>query len=162
MKPHWQIRLLVPSDQNWVKAFMVEHWCAEEMIVRGEVVYPADLPGFVCFNAWGVLGLITYRISDECCEVMSLDSLQEHVGIGTALLDAVIASARQNKCQRVCLITTNDNLHALAFYQKRNFFISAVYPGAVTKSRLLKPSIPLIGENGISIRDEIELTLAFT
>ena len=159
MNPQWQIHPLVASDREWVKTFMIEHWCAEEMIVHGEVVFPAELPGFVCLHAGTVLGLITYRINEAGCEVMSLDSLQNNRGIGTSLLQAVIETARQNKCRKVSLITTNDNLNALRFYQKRDFCISGIFPGAVTRSRLLKPSIPLIAENGIPIRDEIELTL---
>jgi hypothetical protein len=56
--------------------------------------------------------------------------------------------------------TTNDNLDALRFYQKRGFQIVAVRPGAVDESRRVKPSIPVIGEHGIPIRDEIELERA--
>jgi GNAT superfamily N-acetyltransferase len=159
MNPQWQIYPLVSSDREWVKTFMIEHWCSEEMIVHGEAVSPAELPGFVCSHSGTVLGLITYRINEAGCEVMSLDSLQNNRGIGSTLLQAVIDTARQNKCRKVSLITTNDNLNALGFYQKRDFCISGIFPGAVTKSRLLKPSIPLIAENGIPIRDEIELTL---
>lgn len=58
---------------------------------------------------------------------------------------------------RIWLITTNDNLNALGFYQKRGFRIKAVYPGAVDEARRIKPEIPLAASNGIPIRDEIEL-----
>lgn len=62
-------------------------------------------------------------------------------------------------CQRVFLITTNDNLNALGFYQKRGFELVAVHRGAVNESRKAKPSIPLIGYDGILLRDEIELEM---
>jgi hypothetical protein len=58
------------------------------------------------------------------------------------------------------LITTNDNLHALGFYQKRGFEIVTVYRGAVNESRKRKPTIPLVGMNGIPLRDEIELEMS--
>jgi hypothetical protein len=57
------------------------------------------------------------------------------------------------------LTTTNDNLTALRFYQRRGFRIAAVRPGAVAAARRLKPTIPELGEHGIPIRDEIELAL---
>jgi L-amino acid N-acyltransferase YncA len=92
-------------------------------------------------------------------EVTSLDSLREGKGIGTQLIDRAIAEARLRKCRRLLLITTNDNLHALGFYQKRGFEIVAIYRGSVNESRKRKPSIPLVGMNGIPLRDEIELEI---
>ena len=55
------------------------------------------------------------------------------------------------------LVTTNDNLRALAFYQRRGFRIIAVHTDAVARSREAKPEIPAVGDNGIPILDEIEL-----
>jgi hypothetical protein len=60
--------------------------------------------------------------------------------------------------QRVWLVTTNDNLDALRFYQRRGFRIAQVRPGAVDETRkTLKPSIAEVGDFGIPIRDEIVL-----
>jgi DNA-3-methyladenine glycosylase I len=162
MCPQWQIREVIPADHNWVEAFMIERWCDSFMIAHGEIISPADHPGFICLEGERKLGLVTYRIKEDCCEVLSLDSLREGEGIGTALLDAVVEKAKAKNCKKVWLITTNDNLQALRFYQKRDFEIISIAPGAVDQSRLLKPSIPLIGENGIPIRDEIELTIYLT
>lgn len=67
--------------------------------------------------------------------------------------------AYANSCARLWLITTNDNVGALVFYQKAGFRLVAVYPDAVNQARKLKPQIPLVAENGIPIRDEIELAL---
>jgi hypothetical protein len=101
--------------------------------------------------------LITYRLAGASCEIISLDSLRPGIGVGTALIDAVAVAARQTGCRRLWLITTNDNLNALGFYQKRGFVLAAVHPDAVAEARLLKPNIPLVGLNGIPLRDEIEL-----
>jgi hypothetical protein len=70
-----------------------------------------------------------------------------------------VEEARKRNCWRVFLITTNDNLNALGFYQKRGFELVAIHRGAVNESRKVKPSIPLIGDNNIPLRDEIELEL---
>ena len=57
------------------------------------------------------------------------------------------------------LTTTNDNLNALRFYQKRGLVLVTVHRNALTRSRQLKPQIPLIGNDGIPLRDEIELEM---
>lgn len=107
-----------------------------------------------------VIGLATYRIDGAACELMSLDSLREGRGVGSALVDAVIGLASSVGCARLTLVTTNDNLNALRFYQKRGFRLRALCPGAVDAARReLKPAILLQGENDIPIRDEIELEM---
>jgi ribosomal protein S18 acetylase RimI-like enzyme len=158
MSKSWQIREVAAADHEWVEQFMEQHWLTSYVVVRGEVIFPANLPGFACTDEDTVLGLLTYRVQDSLCEIISLDSLREGEGIGTALIQAACSAARKQNCQKVFLITTNDNLPALGFYQKRGFCINAVFPGAVTQSRQMKPEIPLLGISEIPIRDEIELT----
>lgn len=80
-------------------------------------------------------------------------------GLGTALLNQMIETAKQAGCPVVRLITTNDNLRALRFYQKRGFDMVNFYRNALDESRRLKPEIPLIGLNGIPLKHEIELEL---
>jgi N-acetylglutamate synthase-like GNAT family acetyltransferase len=153
------IRPTSMSDRIWMRQFLEEHWGGEKMVVRGTIVYPAELPGFVAEHNGAVVGLVTYQIADDACEIISIDSMEPGMGIGTALLESVIWAATEADCDRLWLITTNDNLEALGFYQKRGFQLVALYPGAVDRSRMVKPSIPTIGESGIPIRDEIELEL---
>ncbi|MBZ0303030.1 MAG: GNAT family N-acetyltransferase, partial [Anaerolineae bacterium] len=93
------------------------------------------------------------------CEIVTLNSVQEGQGVGTALIEVVKQAAAEEGCTRLWLITTNDNFNALRFYQKRDFRIVAVYPGALDQSRKVKPEIPLFGYHGIPLRDEIELEL---
>ena len=132
------------------------------MIVHGEIFYPAELPGFVAEHGHEILGLITYQIKNNQCEVITLDSLKEDQGIGTQLIEAVKTKAVKTGCPRIWVITTNDNLPALGFYQKRGFKIKEIAINAVEKSRILKPSIPLTGYEGIPIRDEIELEMSLS
>ena len=66
--------------------------------------------------------------------------------------------ARRQGYSRLWVITTNDNIDALRFYQRRGFCLVRVYRGAVDRSRAsLKPEIPAVGAYGIPLRDEIEL-----
>jgi ribosomal protein S18 acetylase RimI-like enzyme len=153
------LRTLTREDLPRLRQFWIEHWAGEEMITRGRVYRPEQLEGIVIEEGGEWLGLLTFFIDGDECEVTSLDSLREGQGIGSKLLEKVIEEARTRGCRRLFLITTNDNLNALGFYQKRGLRIVAVYPGAVNESRKRKPGIPLVGMNGIPLRDEIELEI---
>ena len=153
------LRRLTLADLPRLRQFWIEHWGGEEMITRGNVYHPEQLDGFVVEDENEWVGLVTFFMKDAECEVTSLDSLREGKGIGTQLIDKAIEEARARNCKRLFLITTNDNLHALGFYQKRGFEIVTVYRGAVNESRKRKPSISLVGMDGIPLRDEIELEM---
>ena len=129
------------------------------MITRGNTYYPEQLEGFVIEEEAQWVGLITFFIKDSECEVTSLDSLRERQGIGSKLIETAIGEARKKNCKRLFLITTNDNMNALRFYQKCGFELVALYRGAVNETRKVKPSIPLTGFDDIPLRDEIELEI---
>ena len=147
------------ADQAWVRALMCEQWGGPEVVSRGRVHLPEMLPGFIARIEGEPVGLITYRIEDGEVEITTLNSLRRGVGAGTRLLEAVIAVARGASRRRIWLITTNDNLPALGFYQRRGFELVAVHRDALEVSRRLKPSIPRIGHDRIPLRDEIELEM---
>ncbi|MCR8634560.1 GNAT family N-acetyltransferase [Paenibacillus radicis (ex Xue et al. 2023)] len=126
------------------------------IVSRNQVHSLEKLPGYVVLFDGEIKGLITYNMNEHDCEIVSLDSKVEGQGIGTTLIDLVIAKAREDGCKRVWLITSNDNIRAIRFYQKRGFNIKAVYENAITEARKIKPSIPLIGFDGIPVRHEIE------
>ena len=154
------LRRLTHTDLPRLRQFWTEHWGGEEMITRGNVYRPEQLEGFVVEEDAEWIGLLTFFINDYESEVTSLDSLREGQGIGSTLIDKAVEEARERNCKRLFLITTNDNLNALGFYQKRGFEIVTIYRGAVNESRKRKPSIPLIGFNNIPLRDEIELEMS--
>jgi GNAT superfamily N-acetyltransferase len=157
--PKFNIRPLNPVDRDKISQLMIEHWGADLTVVHDTIYKPSTLPGFIAFGDDEWLGWITYHIAGDQCEIVTLDSFCPSIGIGTALLQAVKQAASKAKCQRLWLITTNDNLHALGFYQKRGFVLVAVHRQAVEKARKLKPEIPAIGAEGIPLRDEIELEM---
>ena len=123
------------------------------------IYYPYLLPGFMAIQKKKKMGLLTYHIKENNCEIVTINSIRSGIGIGGVLIDAVKDNARQIGCKRLWLVTTNDNLNAQQFYQKRGFVIAAVHKNAVDKSRKLKPEIPLFGGNGIPIKDEIEFEM---
>ena len=140
-----------------MESLIKEHWGTDRVVVHGTSYYPARLPGFIAMHEEKRVGLITYLMSEGVCEIVTLNSLLPSQGIGTALLAHVENLARRSRCHRLRLVTTNDNLPALRFYQKREFTLASLRPNAVARSRETKPEIPLVGKYGIPIRDELEL-----
>ncbi|MBK9746752.1 MAG: GNAT family N-acetyltransferase [Chloroflexi bacterium] len=153
------IQPLNDDHHIWARQLIEDQWGSTRMVSRGRLHDMTTLPGFVALIDDQRLGLVTYRLDGDECEIMSLDSRAEGQGIGSALLKAVQQVARAAGCRRLVLITTNDNTHALRFYQRRGWRLAALHVGAVDDGRRLKPEIPLIGHDDIPIHDEIELEM---
>jgi GNAT superfamily N-acetyltransferase len=153
------VRLEAVTDRAWLDRFVSERWGPPGVVSRGRLWRGADLAAIRAMHGGDVVGLISWRADPDDWELVTVDSLVAGIGIGTRLLDAAVEIARRAGARRVWLITTNDNLDALRFYQRRGFRISAVHAGAVAASRKLKPDIPETGSFGIPIRDEIELEM---
>ena len=154
------LRRLTQADLPRLRSIWKENWGDEFVVAHGVIYYPDTLDGFLAFDGSECVGEITFTSSDGDCEIVSLDSVREGQGLGTKLIRAVVEEARKQGCRRIFLITTNDNLNALGFYQKRGFELVRINRGAVNESRKIKPSIPLVGYNNIPLRDEIELEMS--
>ena len=152
-----RVSSLSDDDRKWVKE-RTELLFGGDFVVSGNEVHdPHKLPGFIATEGRERVGLATYSITGTDCELVSIDSLCQFMSIGTLLLEKVEQAARMAGCTRIWCITTNDNLDAQRFFQKRGFVITRVRLEGMTKIRLLKPNVPRIGCYGIPIRDEIEL-----
>ncbi|WP_420490303.1 GNAT family N-acetyltransferase [Neobacillus drentensis] len=145
-------------EKSKITHFFSNHWGSPQMVISSGIFQCDELDGFAALNDNGdIIGLITTVISGDECEIISLDSIEENKGIGTRLIQQLERTAREQDCRRVKLVTTNDNLHALQFYQKRGYRLVHIYPNAVEEARRIKPEISLFAENGIPICDEILL-----
>ena len=152
------VRDRTEQDSDWIEPLLLDRWGGTTVVVHGEVIDLLRLPALVADRTQG---LATYHIHDGEAELMSLDAVHPGRGVGTLLLEALVARLLQQNVQSLWVTTTNDNLAALRFYQCRGFQLRRLRPGAVEQARLLKPSIPHIGENGIPIRDELDLWRPF-
>ncbi len=154
-----EMMTITSENRDEVNQFISSHWFSMSMVVRGKVVDMTELDGFVVYDSKEIIGLVTYRVKGHECEIMSMDSLKEKQGIGTSLVKKVIEKAKSLGCTRLKLITTNDNIYALKFYQKLGFDMTNLYRNALDLSRKLKPSIPLTGNFDIPLKHEIEFEL---
>lgn len=156
------VQPITTSDKEWVSEIVLG-WGAEFIVSRGRKIFPQNLPGFIAFDSdEKKIGLITYEIISDQCEVVTLDAFVKFSGVGTELLDAVSQLCKTSRIRRLWLITLNDNLDAIRFYQRRGMTIVAVHVNAVEISRKIKPTIPLVGQHGIPLRDEIEFEMIFS
>lgn len=153
-----EVRPLTETDVAWVQERTELLFSGTFLVSRDTVHDPTSLPGYIAVEGDERIGLITYHQDGDTCEVVSIDALCQYIGVGTALLEALEAAAREQGCQTIWTITTNDNLDALRFFQRRGFVISAFRIGGMEKIRQLKPGIPQTGGYDIPIRDEIELS----
>jgi GNAT superfamily N-acetyltransferase len=153
----FEIRAATAGDREAIVSLLRERWGGETMVVHDTVFRPAELPAFVAVGGSDLVGLVTYEPGIESWHVLSLDSLVPGHGIGSALLDLVDGAARGFGCRHITLVTTNDNVDAIRFYQRRGYRIASIDRGAIDRARKIKPSIPLIGLHGIPIRDELTM-----
>jgi len=145
------------ADLEWLSSLWVEEWGGTTMVTRGRVHRLSDLEVRIAWAGESRVGAAAFRVEDSQCELLSLNASSPGQGVGTSLLQAVEEAAREAGCSRVWLITSNDNLDALRFYQRRGYRLVAVRLGAIDEARRIKPSIPLVGNHGIPIHDELEL-----
>jgi DNA-3-methyladenine glycosylase I len=150
------VRSIKTSDRVWVAKLLAERWGSTEIVTRGRVHHADELPGYLAEIDRKLSGLLTYSIVASECEIVSLDSLHEGRGVGSALLHAVEEMALSHAFTRLWLITTNDNSHAIDFYQRRGFMLSAIHKDAIAQARVLKPEIPTHNLDGTPILDEWE------
>jgi GNAT superfamily N-acetyltransferase len=151
------VRPLTRLEGAWAAAVLHESWGADTVVGGGREFRPADLPGLVALAGDERAGLATYVLEPPDCELVTIDALTVGAGVGGALVEAVADAAREAGCERVRLITTNDNLPALRLYQRHGFAIAALRREALLRARELKPEIPATGHAGIPIRDELVL-----
>jgi ribosomal protein S18 acetylase RimI-like enzyme len=148
-----------PADAGRIAAMLVASWGETVVVGRGVARDASRLPALLAERDGQLAGALTYDVSGDEMEVVTLDAIHRHAGVGSRLLAAAADLARSSDLRRLWLITTNDNLDALRFYQRRGLRIVAVHRGGVDAARQLKPSIPLTGDYGIELHDELELEL---
>ncbi len=149
------IRDKVDADQPWVADLLRQRWGSTIVVVHGVRFEAAALPALIAGDRQG---LATYHL-EGTAELVTLDAVRPGQGVGTALLAELVRRLGDANVPTLRVTTTNDNLDALRFYQRRGFRLTRLRCGAVDEARRLKPSIPALGAYGIAIRDELDLRL---
>jgi len=151
------VRAIQGRDRAWIAEATIAAWGSNRVVSRGRLVENvSELPGLVAEHDGEPAGFALVRLEAGELEVLALRSLREREGVGSALLGTLESEARRAGCRRVWLVTTNDNLDAIRFYQRRGWRWVGFHRDAVLDGRKLKPEIPELGAYGIPIRHELE------
>jgi ribosomal protein S18 acetylase RimI-like enzyme len=154
-----EIRPVRDDERGQVATLLTERWGSPVVVSRGIRHDLRELPTLVAEQNGDIVGIVTYAPGTDEAEITSLDALRPDHGFGTALLDAVVDIALASGWRRLWLVTTNDNMHALRFYQRRGWQLVALHRDAIDEARRLKPEISARGNDDIPIRHELELEL---
>jgi RimJ/RimL family protein N-acetyltransferase len=161
IEPELEFTQEQPQEGNIeeIAKFLVEHWGSTKIVSRGKITDAIEIPRIVArASDERLVGLLTYRVDREnrSCELVSINSEVEGRGVATKMLGMMESEAKDKGCNRIWLITTNDNPEAAAFYVKRGYRFIKVHVNALNNSRKLKPQIPKVGKHGINLTDEWE------
>ncbi len=152
-----KMRSATKDDSNWLQEIMEKEWGGLPLVIRGKKYYPHSLEGIIAENDKGIAGFLFYEIQNHDCEIIVFEVFDKFKGAGTLMLDKLKETAKNKNCKRIYLMTTNDNLDAFRFYQRRGFNICGIHIDSVKVSRKIKPTIGMVGDHGIPVRDEIDL-----
>jgi len=159
MEITYEILPVDPVLREKLQPILDETWSSPLLAINGKLWDSRTMPGYVAVNGDEILGYLLYEFHDGVCEIMVLESVAQNIGLASAFIGQMKQTAKSGGVNKVIVQTSNDNTHAFRFYQRRGFTIREVRIGAMDAARKLKPSIPLIGEEGIPLRDEIEFEI---
>jgi GNAT superfamily N-acetyltransferase len=114
-------------------------------------------PAFLACEGDEGVGVASYAVEGawDAIVLVMLNLLPDYQGRGggSALLDAVRNEAAQRGLGRILVVTSNDDLPALALYQRYGFRIVELIPGRIVHHH----GGEVLGFAGIPVRDEIRL-----
>ena len=151
------MRSLLPDDRGWLGHLVGDQWGLPVVSISG-TYDPSTLPGFVAVANNEPVGAITYHCTADTWEVITLNALTPGQGLGSALLDAARQVA-DSAGRRLWLITTNDNMRAIEFYQRRGMDLVALHRNFVDVVRRHKPDVDVHATGtGIPFRHALEFS----
>lgn len=148
------------ASREVIAAVWAERW--GDPIVTPWAVYGPDGVEGLCLRApeGSVRGLVTWAERPDDVEIVTLDALEPGRGDGARLLEEAERLLRSRGRTVVRLVTSNDNMRAVAFYQRRGYRVVRLHLDALDAVRRLKPSVPIAGAGGIPLRDLWEMEKA--
>jgi ribosomal protein S18 acetylase RimI-like enzyme len=155
------VRALADEDRPWLRDLIAGAWGLPAVSISGPHD-PTSYDGFVAATDGGDrVGVATYLITGDQCEVVTLNSLRPGEGIGQSLMAAIRDTASKAGVRRIWLITTNENIRALEFYQRFGMDLVALHRNFVAVVRTHKPGAATapVRAGELSFRHALEFEL---
>lgn len=150
------VREATEADRPAIRALFEADFGRTKIVAFGELMDVDHMPALVAFMTEDLSGALTYRLfGDDTLHVVALatDPMWQRSGVGGHLVAEAELLARRLKLQRLVVGTTNDNLPALHFYQRRGYRLIDLVPNSI----ILHTGQEVAGFAGIPVRDEVRL-----
>lgn len=150
------VRQVEPEDMVEVLALFRRDFGRATVVAFGESMSLEDCPMLVAEMRGEMAGALAYRLLPDALHIVALasDPMWQRSGVATHLESEAVFIAQRHGVGRLVFATTNDNLPALYFYQRRGWTLTeAVIGGVVTQAT----GAQAVGFAGIPVRDEVRL-----
>jgi ribosomal protein S18 acetylase RimI-like enzyme len=150
------VRRAEPEDALDAMALFRRDFGRATVIGFGDSMVIEDCPMLVAEMRGELAGALAYRLLPDALHIVALatDPMWQRSGVATHLEGEATFIAQRHGVSRLLFATTNDNLPALYFYQRRGWTITGVVIGGMLEHFGGQPGV---GFSGIPVRDEIRL-----
>jgi GNAT superfamily N-acetyltransferase len=159
-RPHLElppvlVREATDADRSAARALFHRDFGRTKIVAFGEVMDIDQMPALVAIMRDEPSGALAYRLLGDALHVVALatDPMWQRSGVGGYLVAEAELLARRLNLRRLVVCTTNDNLPALYFYQRRGYRLIELVPDSIIKHTRQAHA----GFAGVPVRDEIRL-----
>lgn len=157
--PPVEVRPATDDDRSGIAGLILSDFGRSKLVAFGEEFQVESVAAIVADMEGDLAGALAYRLHGEIMQIVALatDPEWQRSGVGARLLDHAEHVARDAGSTHVAVTTTNDNLPALYFYQRRGYRLTEVVTDAISAAGEPRG---LVGFAGIPMRDEFHLVKA--
>ena len=159
-KPHLDVppvlvREATDSDRAAARELFTRDFGRTQIVAFGEVMDIDQMPALVAVRYLDPSGALAYRLFGDALHIVALatDPMWQRSGVGGHLVAEAELIARRLQLRRLIVSTTNDNLPALYFYQRRGYRMTDFVPNSI----IMHTGQEVAGFAGIPVRDEVRL-----
>src|SRR5437899_4360409 len=149
------VREATDADRRAARELFERDFGRTKIVAFGEVMDIDQMPALVAVMSVEPSGALAYRLLGNALHIVALatDPMWQRSGVGGHLVAEAELLARRLKLSRLVVSTTNDNLPALYFYQRRGYRLTNIVPESIT----VHTGQQVAGFAGIPVRDEVRL-----
>lgn len=153
--PPVMVREATDADRPAVRALFEQDFGRTKIVAFGEVVDIDAMPTLVAVLTVDPAGALAYRLLGDAIQIVALatDPMWQRSGVGGHLVAEAELLARRLDLARLVVATTNDNLPALYFYQRRGYRLTDLVPDSI----IMHTGQQVAGFASIPVRDEVRL-----
>jgi len=151
------LREATQDDWRWLLAESAPIG-GQQIVSNGVLHTLSDYDAVVAYAGNQRVGFAVFRLDLPEAELLAIRAVAQWGGVGTQLIRNVEERVKAKGAQTLWLCTTNDNISAIQFYQRRGYRFRALHTGEfqnVLRIKGIDPETPVVGQNNIVIRDEL-------